>query len=254
MERMRTSFQGLVNVIRFNWHFYALSLIFTLLVALAGTYYLRNELQSYSYVVCILVLGMSLVSLVVSHYVYDLSGLYQFNWLRQYVLKGTKLVNINAGFDEISDLLKDKFKITEFVALDFYDPLKHTEISIERARKAYPAFPHTLRVDTRNLPLVDESIETIVVFFAAHEIRNYSERIDFFKELGRVIKPTGRIIVTEHLRDLPNFLAYNIGFFHFYPGSSWHRVFRTAGLDVVREMKHTPFVSIYILTSHGDSL
>ncbi len=41
------------------------------------------------------------------------------------------------------------------------------------------------------------------------------KELSFFNELNRVLKPNGQIVVTEHLRDLNNFLAYNIGFFHF---------------------------------------
>jgi hypothetical protein len=91
------------------------------------------------------------------------------------------------------------------------------------------------------------------LFLAAHEIRNDSERIIFFKELSRILTPEGKVIVTEHLRDIPNFLTYNIGFLHFHSKATWYKTFATAGLAVNKEIKTTPFISTFILTKYGSS-
>ena len=99
--------------------------------------------------------------------------------------------------------------------------------------------------------MLDNSADKIFVIFAAHEIRNEQERLDFFKELKRVIKPTGEIFITEHLRDVPNFLAYNIGFLHFYSKLNWFQVFELTGLSLKSEQKITPFISTFTLTKYG---
>ena len=49
----------------------------------------------------------------------------------------------------------------------------------------------------------------------AVEIRNEDEKKLFFKEVCRVLEAEGRVHVVEHLQDLPNFLAFNLGFFSF---------------------------------------
>lgn len=152
MEQMRKPFQGVWNIIRFNWHFYILSLGLLLLVIILANY-LNEESQLYLYIVWLLIFCTTLISLFVSFYVYDLSGLYKLNWLKELkTVKKSKILNIHAGFDETSILLKDKFKNSELIVLDFYDSSKHTEVSIKRARKAYPPFPKTLPVNTSNLP------------------------------------------------------------------------------------------------------
>ncbi len=79
------------------------------------------------------------------------------------------------------------------------------------------------------------------------------ERINFFKELLRISKPSAKIILTEHLRDLPNFLAYNIGFFHFLPRHYWNKTFRESGLKICKQIKITSFVTTFILEKHGTS-
>jgi hypothetical protein len=89
------------------------------------------------------------------------------------------------------------------------------------------------------------------LILAAHEIRNTSERIIFFKQLKDSLSENGKIIVVEHLRDWKNFLAYNFGFFHFFSKKEWKLTFTTAGLAMRSEKKITPFVSAFILEKNG---
>ena len=252
MDKLRGPFQGVANIIRFNWHFYVASLGLVSIILIA-TLYINDHLVIYSYIICCLIAGSIVLSLSVSHYIYDRSGLYDLRWLGDMGIEGNKIVNINAGFDETSHLIKARFENSTLIVLDFYDPLKHTEVSIKRARKAYPPFVNTIYVATDTLPLATHSVETILVMFAAHEIRDETERIDFFKELCRIAKPNGQILVTEHLRDFQNFVVYNIGFFHFYSRSTWHKVFHSAQLKVQSEIKCTPFISTFVLKSNGDA-
>ncbi|ALL04250.1 hypothetical protein AQ505_01325 [Pedobacter sp. PACM 27299] len=163
------------------------------------------------------------------------------------------IININAGFDETSVILGKRFMAAELIVLDFYDPLIHTEVSIKRARKAYPAFPGTRNVTSDNLQLEENSADKIFVILSAHEIRNKEERIRFFKELKRLIKPSGQIFIVEHLRDKVNFMAYSIGFLHFYSKSTWFEVFQAAELKIQNEIKITPFISTFILEKNGNT-
>jgi ubiquinone/menaquinone biosynthesis C-methylase UbiE len=251
MEKLRKPFQGVWNIIRFNWHFYILSFSILLFILLL-TNYTNEKVSFYLYLLGLLIVLPISISLLVSYYVYDLSGLYELRWINELSNEETsKIVNINAGFDETSILLKGKFKHSELIVLDFYDPLKHTEISIKRARKAYPAYPKTQQVSTIKLPLEDNSIDKIFVIFSAHEIRNEEERIAFFNELKRILKPEGEITITEHLRDVSNFLAYNIGFFHFYSKTTWLKTFNSAELNIQKEQKLTSFISTFTLTKYG---
>ena len=248
---MRKPFQGVWNIVRFNWQFYVLAIVSTIVLLL-----LRNNfnaaLRAASDILMVLIIGSTLISLVVSCYIYDFSSLYNLSWLNNLPIKNNgKIVNINAGFDETSNLLKSKFANLELIVLDFYDPTKHTEVSIKRARKAYPPFPNTQQVKPTDLPLQDNSADKIFAILSAHEIRNEEERKSFFQELRRVLSPTGQIIVTEHLRDTANFLAYNIGAFHFHSKASWLNAFESSGLRVVEEIKITPFITTFILDKNG---
>ncbi|UOQ70138.1 class I SAM-dependent methyltransferase [Hymenobacter cellulosilyticus] len=249
---MRRPLEGVWNVVRFNWHFYV-GAGSGLLALAAATYFSPATWQLY--LLALLVPGILpvIVSLLVSYYVYDVSDLYRFGWLT--IDPGTqgRMANIHAGFDETSTLLRQRFAQAELHVFDFYDPDLHREVSIKRARAAYPPFPGTITVQPQALPLPGASTDYALVLLSAHEIRQQRERVAFFKEIRRTLLPQGRIIVVEHLRDPANFLAYTIGFFHFYSRATWLQVFRAAGLEVVQEQKITPFVSAFTLQVHGNS-
>ncbi|MEO5777107.1 MAG: methyltransferase domain-containing protein [Flavobacterium sp.] len=249
---MRKPFQGVVNIVRFNWHLYLIALSIILgLFFIAG--YFDTTFQNVIYIFCFLIFATTFISLLASFYVYDVSKMYQLDWIDRNNEEKV-ILNINAGFDETSQLLQDKFNTAELIALDFYNPEKHTEISIKRARKAYHPFPNTKQIETTNLKLENDSADKIIVIFSAHEIRDEKERTLFFKELHRIIKPTGQIYVTEHLRDIPNFLVYNIGCFHFYSKASWKKIFKESNLTITKEIKLNPFVSTFILDKNGNTL
>ena len=244
---LRKPYQGIWNIIRFNWHFYVLAAVAILCMLLIKYF------TSFSVIadVMMILIGCSIViSLAVSFYIYDLSGLYKFSWLNNTPLP-ERIINIHAGFDETSYLLQKKFSTAELQVADFYDPSKHTEVSIKRARKAYRAHPNTQAISTDHLPMQAGSADKVFAILSAHEIRDEKERIAFFKELGRVLKPSGQIFVTEHLRDTANFLAYNVGFFHFHSKSSWLNTFGQAGLKVSKQVKITPFITTFILEKNG---
>ena len=137
MEPVRKPLQGLVNIVRFNWHFYALALGLVVVLGLAAML-MPTPLGRYAGGGAALVAAPVVVSLAVSTYVYDFAGLYRLGWLpAQYVpAAGATLLTVSAGFDEISSVLRQRWQPSQLLAVDFYDPTRHTEVSIRRARRA----------------------------------------------------------------------------------------------------------------------
>jgi len=244
---------GVYRVVRFNWHFYVIAacVLGLLIFFLSGT---SGWMHIGGWILVLMAMLSVLISLLVTFYVYDLSGLYDLSWLNHPALGNhVSIINIHAGYDETTELIVSKFPNTDVQVFDFFDPKKHTEVSIQRARNLYPSFPGTRNISTENIPLKDKTTDLVLLIFAAHEIRDDEERRRFFTECGRVLKHEGHIVVVEHLRDLPNALAYNIGFFHFHSSHTWNETFKTAGLSVLEARKINPFVNLYILGKHDSA-
>ncbi|QES87874.1 methyltransferase domain-containing protein [Rhizosphaericola mali] len=244
MEIKRKPFQGVWNIVRFNWQFYLIATAIFIFVLFSKNWFPFS-------VRLILNIGMAIaaitiiVSLLASYYIYDYSNLYQLNWIQNINLK--KTLNINAGFDETSNIIQKKFPQTQLTICDFYNAQKHTEVSIKRARKAYPPNIKTIAVTTGNLPFESNYFDKVFAILSAHEIRNKKERIIFFKELNRITKSDGKIYVTEHLRDVNNCAVYSIGFFHFHSRKTWLETFESANLTLLKEFKTTPFITTFVL-------
>ena len=245
MEKRR-KFQGVLNILSFNRHFYVFGLL-TLAVMFAS----RLLIEWPGFLFCV-VLAMVLYGLImplaVSAYVYDFSGYYKFHWLENVIRNDEEIeqiVSVNAGFDEMSFIIKNKFPKANLRVFDFYDAKRHTEPAIKRARKVSLTYPNTEQIATDEIPLKDNTADIVFLLSAIHEIRSHEEKIQFLRECHRVCKPDGKVIIVEHLRDFANFLAFSVGFTHFFSRSTWKDVFTQAGFSSLCETKFTPFMSIF---------
>lgn len=249
MENVRKPFQGIKNVVQFNWPYYVFAAAIILIVLLLKYFYPHRSFLLL--IILISVIYFSFISLVITTYVYDFSDLYSLNWLNKIELTNpSKVINIHAGFDELSPLLKDKFPRSMLKVYDFYDPRIHTEASIKRARKSTTPFPETASISAKNFK--ENNADLIFLFLSAHEIRNDNERITFFQNLHSALNANGKIILTEHLRNRNNFIAYNFGALHFHPRRKWIDTFNHADLTVTQEISITPFITTFILQKNGN--
>ncbi|MFT3683125.1 MAG: methyltransferase domain-containing protein [Ferruginibacter sp.] len=246
MEVKRRKLQGVLNILSFNRHFYIAGLGILALL-LASRIFIEWPASLFWIVLAAFLYGFT-APLIVSAYVYDLSGYYEFDWLKK-VIKDNKVVksitNINAGFDETSFIIESKFPSAEIKVFDFYDAARHTEPAIKRARKVSITYPGTATIQTGSIPLESNSVDIVFLLSAAHEIRSYNEKVTFLKECRRICKPGGKVIMVEHLRDLPNFLAFTVGFTHFFSRQHWKKAFTHAGFQDLEETKFTAFMSIF---------
>lgn len=246
MEIKRRKFQGVLNILSFNRHFYFFGL--AVLVLIITSHLILNWSNLWYWVIVSAFLYGLVMPLIVSAYVYDFSGYYNFKWLKSFNITDSKekqFLNINAGFDETSFIIKNCFPQSDLKAFDFYNVEQHTEPAIIRARKVSLVYPNTQQIKSNDIPVKDKSVDIIFLLSAAHEIRSFEEKIQFLTECHRVCKQDGKVIMVEHLRDFPNFLAFSIGFTHFFSKKVWEKAFKEAGFSLFNETKFTPFMSVF---------
>ncbi len=247
---VRTHWQGMAVIARFNWPFYVAA-TGVLLSALLGLIFLSAFIAK-------LVCGVAAAgaayflfgSLGVSHLIYDRSDLYRWHWLNR-ALGGANLhraIFCHSGFDETSEELRTRFANTEWLILDHFDAARMTEASIRRARKLFPPTAGTLAASYDYWPAADKTADAVFGLLAIHELRSEEERGAWFSEARRCLGTGGRVVLVEHLRDFANFVAFGPGFLHFHSRESWRRAWEAAGFRLDDEFGVTLWVRIFVLT------
>jgi SAM-dependent methyltransferase len=240
----------MLTIARFNWPFYVAGIV-VLIASTCGLFWLSLFLENF---VCGIALAGAvyfiLGSLGVSHFIYDRSDLYQWGWLARAFrgLDVRQAVFCHSGFDETSDELREKFSGVQWLVLDHFDEKQMTEASIRRARALFPPTPGTLPARFDDWPVAATSTDLVLGLLAIHELRSEGERRLWFTEAKRCLRPGGRVVLAEHVRDTANFLAFGPGFVHFHSPASWRRCWEAAGFQLVDEFRVTPFVRIFVLS------
>lgn len=243
------SFEGVSNIVRFNSGYY----VGSALALGAAIIILSMRLLPLWLRTAALCGGIGFVfwtcsSLLVSWYVYDVTGVTRWEWIRDRLhLAPSRWVNVHAGLDQSTASLRRLFPGTEGEVIDIYDPKTMTEPSITRARRLHPATEPFQSGQACSLPLPDKDRDTVFLLFVAHEVRAMGDRTQLLRETNRILKERGRVVLVEHLRDLPNFLAFGPGFLHFHSGRSWRRSISNAGLQIEQQSRLTPFVCCFVL-------
>ncbi|MCI0721057.1 MAG: class I SAM-dependent methyltransferase [Acidobacteria bacterium] len=246
---MRGRFQGMKQIFRFNWTLYAAAVAAQAVMLLSMELLFLSGVWRLMYFIgasCALFWTGS--SLVVSHYVYDRSPLYRWQWIAErFDLRPRAWVNIHAGLDETSFALRGMFPAGVASAVDVFRSSDMTEGSIRRAQRSASADLPLLRADFRSLPFRDGQFDALFLIFAAHEVRRRKSRLLFFRDMLRTLRRGGHLLLVEHLRDFPNFFAFGPGFLHFFSKREWLRLAKETGFEIAQEFSITPFVRVFYL-------
>jgi len=244
---VRRPFQGVLQILQFNWRSYS-STAAVVVVALLAAPYLPRLLRVGLLIGVAPALFWMVSSLLVSHYVYDRFPLYDLSWITRALSRvPTRWLNIHCGFDETSSLLADLFPGVAFNVVDIFDPRIMTEPSISQARHFGQAAIAATTARFDRLPFGPSAFDAAFCIFAAHELRLARQRATLFLEIARVLTPAGELVLMEHSRDVWNFLAFGPGFLHFFSQNAWRRTAAEAGFLVQSESSRTPFVRVYVL-------
>lgn len=248
--RTRGNFQGMLTIVRFNWPLYGVALA-VMTTAGTGIFLVTGFLKVVSAIAFAGATYFIVVSLGVSHLIYDRSELYRWSWLGR-ALTGASVrqgIFCHSGFDETSADLREQLGNAEWVVLDHYDAERMTEPSIHRARALFPPTAGTFACNHDAWPPAAKPADVVFALLAIHELRAESERTAWFSEARRCLSEGGRIVLVEHVRNIANFLAFGPGFLHFHSCANWRRCWERAGLLCVNQFGITPFVQVFVLTA-----
>lgn len=240
----RSPYQGVRQILRFNWPKYLVSTVCISAASFARPFFPKLN-RPFLFVVILPAVYWTCSSLLASHYIYDRSHLYDFSWLPGLLkICPSRWLNVHCGLDETSAPIAAAFRGGSGEVIDIFDPRAMTENSIRKARAA--RHNATLSTPARfyELPFPDKAFDAVFCIFAAHELRHHADRVRLFTEIARLLTPRGTFLLVEHLRDGPNFLAFGPGFLHFHSWHSWLQAAQDANLVCRTEFPFTPFVRV----------
>lgn len=239
LSTSRTPWQGALNIVRFNWPIYAAAAVVVVVGAVVGVVAWWCGWPTVALLLAAaaaVTTALSAGALWGSHLAYDRSDLYSWRWLDGWLDGAAQtIVHVHTGLDESSAALRARFPAATVHVFDASDVDAQPEPSIARARKLVPLDPATIAVGLGPLPVSAGSVDVLLLPMAAHEVRDDDVRARWLRALLPVLSSTGRVIVIEHLRDVPNTIAFHLGVLHFLSRRTWLRTFDAAGLQLVRE-------------------
>jgi SAM-dependent methyltransferase len=242
-------FDGVLKILRFNWPQYVAGAgVVAFAAAIVTAITLPAWLDVLAWAgVCVAAFWL-IASLAVSFYVYDLSPLYRWSWISEILPEApARWVNIHMGLDDSTAALRRLFPSSAGRSFDAFDEREMSEPSIHRARRLAMNSEPAERVSFSLLPLAAVSCDAVFLILSAHELRYRRSQEQFFREVSRIVRPGGTVLLVEHLRDGWNFLAFGPSFIHFWPARRWASLASGVGLKIEKRRRITPFVAVFVL-------
>lgn len=235
----RRPFAGVQMILRYNWPLYLAGVGAAAVGATVAASPRRcPPLRATGAGVGLCAGWLAVTSLAASWWIYDRSELYRWTWLTRLLPAApTRVLVVHAGLDEASRPVKALWPAAEVESVDVHGGMGATTASLRRARTGAPAATSPERRETTG-------VDVVVAFLAAHEIRTADGRARLLSQMRRSLRPGGRLLLVEHVRDLANALVYGPAVGHFYPVDEWRGAIKAADLRLVREERITPFVCL----------
>ncbi len=231
-------YSGTITTFLYNWPIFCGVLVFGV-IALVASSLLYAPWNVALLVSGILALLVVINVLIASFIVYDRGDRHEYDRLMELGKLSTAnvVIDITAGKLRGTRGLLSRKKEGHYFVVDIFDPEKMTDQALRRARELEPPLDADRRIYRRtgkpgNLPIPHNWADVVYCSFSLHELQNSGDRDAIFAEFARILKPNGRLLISEHGRDLPNILAFGPGVLSYLSPSTWKKHMQNAGFSI----------------------
>lgn len=147
---------------------------------------------------------------------------------------------IDLGLRQQAILLSSRLTTGRITVVDVYNPQLTTDSALARARRQAPPAKQDPRLDWYDgqfnlLPLPDSSVEAVFVFQALSEFSQHGDRKIMLREIRRILKPNGRLLLAEQTASWLNWLLVGSSTAKLQPVEYWRELLLEAGFDILRQ-------------------
>jgi len=168
--------------------------------------------------------------------------------LQQLSLADQLILDVGCGTGRWAEMVVNYLPHSEVWGLDLSD--KMLEHAAVRAR-GYPGRMHFSQGDSQSLPYHDASFDLVT---CSHSFHHYPDQLKVVKEMRRVLKPGGRIMLVDGCRDtfwgwfiFDGLVTWAEGNVHHCSSGLMQTLFREAGFASATQIVHRYPVP-YLLT------
>jgi SAM-dependent methyltransferase len=171
-------------------------------------------------------------------------------WVEATAGRPRRWLNLTTGFDDSTATLRRRLD-ADGRAVDVFDPTIDHEPALRRARRRYPVGSVSVAPSALEAAIETGVFDTVFLLMAAHETHG-AQRQALFRVAARTLRPEGRLVLVEHLRDIANLVAFGPGAMHFATRADWLAVAAESRLTLVEETRLTPFVAGFVFRREVD--
>lgn len=149
------------------------------------------------------------------------------------------LAYIDLGLRASAVTLSHHLTTGQLVVIDVFNPQLTAGKELRRARQQAPPVAADPRLDWFDgridlLPLPDSAVSAIFLPMVLSEFNQHGDRQSLLREVNRILRPNGRLLIAEQNTSWLNWLSLDPGSSKLQPFSYWQRLLSQAGFKLLR--------------------
>jgi SAM-dependent methyltransferase len=163
----------------------------------------------------------------------------------------TRFVHVGMGLRRTPQQMSRRLTSGRVTALDVYNPQEAPHGELARARYAVTpsgADPRLrwLEGTIKLFPLPDRSSSVVTIEEAAGALWQHGDRLLLLREVYRILRPEGRLVLAQPVRTQTTWLVYGTGAMRLEPAAYWRRLLVESGFNVLREKEVQGLVTYFL--------